>query len=59
VRGYRFFSLLLSLTMIGLGVAMVAITLVRGGGSLGVILGPMFVAAGAGRLYVSRARARG
>ena len=54
---YRAVSLLLSLTLIALGVAMVAVTLARGGGSLGFILGPMFVAAGAGRIYVLR-RAR-
>ena len=53
---YRRLSILLSLAMIGLGVAMVVVTLVRGGGMLGVVLGPLFVAAGAGRLYVTRAR---
>ncbi|MBV8599432.1 MAG: hypothetical protein JO017_11480 [Actinobacteria bacterium] len=53
---YRWLSMLLSVTLIGLGVAMVVVTLVRGSGTLGIILGPMFVAAGAGRLYVSRAR---
>ena len=53
---YRLASIGLSLTLIGLGVAMVIITLVRGTGTLGIILGPMFVAAGAGRLYVARAR---
>jgi hypothetical protein len=50
---YRLVSLGLSLTMIALGVAMVAVTLVRGG-SLGLIIGPMFAAAGAGRIYVMR-----
>jgi hypothetical protein len=42
--------------MLLLGVAMVASTLARGGGPLaiGVILGVLFVLAGAGRLYVSR-----
>ena len=53
---YRRLSLVLSLTMIGLGLAMIVVTLVSGGGMLGVILGPMFIAAGAGRLYVFRAR---
>jgi hypothetical protein len=53
---YGRLSALLSLTLIGLGVAMVVVALVNGGGALGIILGPMFVAAGAGRLYVSRAR---
>lgn len=57
MRPYRLLSLVLSLTLIGLGVAMVVVTLARGGGSLGLILGPMFVAAGAGRLYVTRTRA--
>ena len=54
---YRLLSLALSLTLVGLGVAMVAVTLARGGGSLGFILGPMFILAGAGRIYVLR-RAR-
>jgi hypothetical protein len=53
---YRVLSLVLSLTLVGLGVAMVVSTLVRGSGSLGVILGTLFVAAGAGRIYVTRAR---
>jgi hypothetical protein len=51
---YKRVSVLLSVVLIGLGVAMTVVTLVRGGGMLGVILGPMFVAAGAGRLYVTR-----
>jgi hypothetical protein len=51
---YRLISLALSLTLIGLGVAMIAVTLARGSGSLGYIVGPMFVAAGAGRIYVMR-----
>ena len=53
---YRALSLVLSLTLVGLGVAMVVSTLVRGDGSLGIILGMLFVAAGAGRIYVTRAR---
>jgi hypothetical protein len=53
---YRYVSLVLSLTLVGLGVAMVVRTLAGGGGTVGIILGPMFVAAGAGRLYVFRAR---
>jgi hypothetical protein len=50
---YRAISLALSLTMIGLGVAMVVVTAIRGG-SLGFFIGPMFVAAGVGRIYVLR-----
>jgi hypothetical protein len=52
---YRRVSILLSLTLIGLGVTLIVVTLARGGGTVGIILGPMFVAAGAGRLYVARA----
>jgi len=51
---YRMLSLLLSLILVGLGVAMVVLTLVRGGGTLGIVLGPMFVAAGAGRIWATR-----
>ena len=47
-------SLLLSLILVGLGVAMVVLTLVQGGGTLGIVLGPMFVAAGAGRIWATR-----
>jgi len=45
----------LSLVMVALGVAMVVSTIARGGGPLatGVILGALFVAAGAARLYLT------
>jgi hypothetical protein len=47
--------------MILLGVAIVARTLAAGGGAgaIGVLLGVLFVAAGAGRLYVQRERGQG
>jgi hypothetical protein len=47
---------LLSLLMIVIGVAMIVRTLVAGGGAiaLGLLLGVLFVAAGAGRLYAER-----
>ena len=48
--------MLLALTMIGLGIAIVVVTIVDGGGTVGVVLGTLFVAAGAGRLYVLRRR---
>ena len=35
---------------------MIAVTLANGGGQVGFILGALFVAAGAGRLYVQRGR---
>jgi hypothetical protein len=46
----------MSAVMVLLGVAILVSTLVRGGGPLavGVLLGVLFVAAGAGRIYVQR-----
>ena len=51
-------TIVMSLLMIGLGVAMVAITLSNGGGpaAFGIIIGVLFVAAGGGRLWVLRRR---
>jgi hypothetical protein len=46
---------LLAVVMVGLGIAMLAYTLARGGG-VGVLLGVLFIAAGAGRLYLLRRR---
>ena len=47
---------LLAVATIALGVVMVASTIARGGGpiSVGVVLGLLFVAVGAGRLYLLR-----
>jgi hypothetical protein len=44
--------------MVLLGVALVARTLAEGGGPLavGLLMGLLFIAAGAGRLYVERRR---
>ena len=46
----------LSALMVVIGVAIVVRTLVEGGGplALGLLLGVLFVAAGAGRLYADR-----
>ena len=49
--GYRAMTQLLAVVTILLGVGMLAITIARGGG-VGVLLGLLFVAAGAGRLYL-------
>jgi hypothetical protein len=53
-RAYLLTTTVFSVTLIVLGVAMLVRALVGGGGTLGVILGPMFVAAGAGRLWAQR-----
>jgi len=54
--GYRAMTRLLAVATIALGVVMVASTIARGGGpiSVGVVLGLLFVAVGAGRLYLLR-----
>ena len=46
----------LSAVMVLIGVALLVSTIARGGGplALGVLLGALFVAAGAGRLYLTR-----
>ena len=51
-------TLLFSLAMIGLGVAIIGVTLANGGGpvAFGIIIGLLFVAAGGGRLWVERRR---
>ena len=54
-RAYRQSTRVLSAAILGLGLAMVVTTLVRGGGALalGVIVGLAFAAIGAGRLYLA------
>lgn len=55
MNAYRLGVAVLSVIFIGIGVALVAVTAVRGG-NLGYVLGPLFVALGLGRLYLLRAR---
>ena len=54
MSGYRRLSLLMAVLTLGLGVALLVATLAQGGGSLGILLGLCFLAAGAGRLYLAR-----
>jgi hypothetical protein len=51
-------TVLLSGVMVLLGVAMIVRTVASGGGpvAVGVVIGLLFVAAGAGRLWVERRR---
>jgi hypothetical protein len=51
VRAYRAGLVAFALAFVGIGIALVVVTAVRGGG-IGYVLGALFVAAGAGRLYV-------
>ena len=54
MKTYRTASVVLAMITVGLGLALVAATLAQGSGGLGILLGLLFVAAGAGRLYVAR-----
>jgi hypothetical protein len=60
VTGYRFATQLLALGMIAVGLMIFVVTISHGGGivSVGVVLGALFVAAGAGRLYLLKRRQR-
>lgn len=55
MRMYRTMVLAMAVLMIVLGLAMLSFTLAHGGG-VGVLLGLLFVAAGAGRLWMLRRR---
>ena len=52
------FTTVTSVLMMGLGVAMIVVTLSRGGGplALGIVLGILFILAGGGRLWAQRHR---
>jgi hypothetical protein len=51
-------TMLLSAAMVVLGVAMIVMTLTRGGGPLaiGLLFGVLFILAGGGRLWAQRRR---
>jgi hypothetical protein len=55
VSGYRAGIVVFATIAICLGVAMIVVTALRGGG-VGLLLGALFVALGAGRLYLLRRR---
>jgi hypothetical protein len=54
MSAYRRLSVVLAVTVVALGVAMIAVTAARGGGQTGFVLGALFVAAGTARLYLQR-----
>lgn len=53
---YRRSTFVFGLVAIGLGIALLAETVAVGGGSTGYLLGVLFLALGAGRLYLLRRR---
>jgi hypothetical protein len=55
-EGYQLAVRIFSVTIIGFGLLMLVLTLVRGGGPLavGFLFGLLFIALGAGRLYLAK-----
>jgi hypothetical protein len=53
---YRYGIATFGVVFIGIGIALVALTAARGGGTLGYLMGVLFVALGIGRLYLLRRR---
>jgi hypothetical protein len=50
VRAYRAGIVVFAIAFVGIGIALLVVTAVRGGG-VGYLLGVLFVLAGVGRLY--------
>jgi len=53
---YRGATALFGVAFLGIGIALVVVTGVRGGGAVGYVLGVLFGALGLGRLYLLRSR---
>jgi hypothetical protein len=58
VTFYRGATAVFAVAFLGIGIALVIVTAVRGGGAVGYLIGVLFVALGAGRLYLLRQRPR-
>jgi hypothetical protein len=56
VKVYRYGVAVFAVVFVGIGIALVAVTAARGGGTVGYLMGTLFVALGFGRLYLLRAR---
>jgi hypothetical protein len=54
VSVYRAGVALFGVAFLGIGIALVVVTAIRGGGVVGFVLGVLFVAAGLGRLSLLR-----
>ena len=53
---YRGATALFGVAFVGIGVAILVVTAVRGGAAFGFLVGLLFVALGLGRLYLLRSR---
>jgi hypothetical protein len=56
LRAYRFGVAVFAVVFVGIGVALIVVTAARGGGAFGYVIGLLFIALGAGRLYLLRTR---
>jgi hypothetical protein len=53
---YRGAIAVFGVLFVGIGLALIVVTAVHGGGTVGYLVGILFVALGIGRLYLLRAR---
>lgn len=58
MRIYRWAVLGFSTVFVGIGVALLVVTAARGGGSVGFVLGALFIALGVARITIERGRGR-
>jgi SpoU rRNA methylase family enzyme len=56
VSPYRSAVMVFGLVFIGIGLAMLVVTTVKGGAAFGYIVGVLSIALGVGRLYLLRSR---
>jgi hypothetical protein len=54
VKAYRFGIAVFGVVFVGIGIALLVVTSARGGGAFGYLMGGLFLALGAGRLYLLR-----
>jgi len=56
LRLYRLGVAVFAVVFVGLGLALLVVTALRGGGAVGFVVGALFVALGAARLHLLRQR---
>lgn len=56
MRLYRIAVIGFSIAFVGIGIALLARTAAEGGGTIGFLLGGLFIALGVGRLAIERRR---
>ena len=56
MRAYRLGVAVFAVVFVGIGIALIVVTAAQGGGAFGHVIGVLFMALGAGRLYLLRSR---